>query len=67
MGKSKRSKRQIIHHLKKRMNKDVFSLEEKNIIKKRIVQINKITKNNLNYKVYLAGDLEQIGKTKLKS
>jgi hypothetical protein len=50
------------------MNKDVFSLEEKNIIKKRIVQINKITKNNLNYaKVYLAGDLEQIGKTKLKS
>jgi hypothetical protein len=26
------------------MNKDVFSLEEKNIIKKRIVQINKITK-----------------------
>jgi hypothetical protein len=37
MGKSKRSKRQIIHHLKKEMNKDVFSLEEKNIIKKRIV------------------------------
>jgi hypothetical protein len=43
----KEAKRQIIHHLKKEMNKDVFSLEEKNIIKKRIVQINKITKKQL--------------------
>jgi hypothetical protein len=39
MGKSKRSKRQIIHHLKKEMNKDVFSLEEKNIIKKELYKL----------------------------
>jgi hypothetical protein len=49
------------------MNKDVFSLEEKNIIKKRIVQINKIKKKQLELCKSLFSYLEQIGKTKLKS
>jgi hypothetical protein len=45
MGKSKKKKTNY-SPFKKKMNKDVFSLEEKNIIKKRIVQII-ITKKQL--------------------
>ena len=44
----KEAKRQLIHCLKKEIKRGEFSLEEQKQIKKRIAEINKMTKKSFN-------------------